>query len=86
VAYEAEKPRFLDLPGPVAGGCVAGPATQERIDEAVRRLVMDTFDRALAILAANRAVLDRCARELLAVETLDEARLRALTGDLQHAT
>ena len=36
------------------------------------------------ILAANRAVLERCARELLQKETLDEPALKSLTRDLHH--
>ncbi|MBA4246579.1 MAG: hypothetical protein C0452_21880, partial [Pseudomonas sp.] len=41
---------------------------------------------AYGILDANRAVLERCARELLARETLDEADIRRLTEGLQRAT
>ncbi len=84
VAYEAQPPRFLDTPGPVQGGSPTSPATQQRIDEAIRAIVMDTFARTLAILERNRDVLERCARELLARETLDEAALRALTRDLRR--
>ncbi|MEO8444054.1 MAG: ATP-dependent zinc metalloprotease FtsH [Gammaproteobacteria bacterium] len=85
VAYEAERPRFLDLPGMAAGGCATSPETQEKIDRAIRNLVMDTFARSYEILECNRAVLDRCAVELLARETLDEPALAALTGDLAKA-
>jgi len=83
VAYEAQPPRFLDATGVTPGGCPVGPATQERIDEAVRSIVMSAFEQATAILARHRETLDRCARELLVRETLDEAALRALTADLQ---
>jgi len=85
VAYEAQPPRFLDATGVTPGGCPVGPATQERIDEAVRSIVMSAFEQATAILARHRETLDRCARELLVRETLDEAALRALTADLQPA-
>jgi cell division protease FtsH len=85
VAYEAERPRFLDVPGISAGGVCASPGTQEKIDQAIRTLVMDTFARAYAILARNRAALDRCARELLVRETLDEKKLAELTRDLERA-
>jgi cell division protease FtsH len=67
------------------GGTPVSPATQQRIDEAVRSIVMDAFGRALGILQHNRSVLERCARELLAKETLDEPAIRALTQDLQAA-
>jgi cell division protease FtsH len=82
VAYEAQRPRFLDVPEMTAGGFRVAESTQTRIDEAVRSLVMDVFTRAYAILEANRAVLERCARELLQKETLDEAAIGELTRDL----
>jgi len=83
VAYEAQPPRFLDLQGPAPGGCPVSPATQERIDDALRSIVMSAFEQTTAILARHRETLDRCARELLVRETLDEASLRALTQDLR---
>jgi len=85
VAYEAQKSRFLDVPGFTQGGCTTGPETQGRIDEAIRKLVMDAFARTYEILVANREVLERCARELLARETLDEAAIRDLTRGLKPA-
>jgi ATP-dependent Zn protease len=59
------------------------PETAQRIDAAVQGLLRAAQDRATAILEANRATLDRCAEELLAHETLDEAALRALTTGLK---
>jgi len=44
--------------------------------------VMGVFDRAYRILEINREVLERCARELLARETLDESDIRQLTQGL----
>jgi cell division protease FtsH len=86
VAYEAERPRFLDVPGiSTAGGCQTSPETQEKIDRAIRTLVMEAFARAYEILEGNRAVLDRCARDLLVQETLDEKKLADLTSDLARA-
>jgi cell division protease FtsH len=84
VAWEAQPPRFLDAPAWTPGGTNASPATQQRIDEAVRAIVMDAFSRATAVLERNRDVLERCARELLAKETLDEAGLRRLTEGLRR--
>jgi cell division protease FtsH len=85
VAYEAERPRFLDVPGMAAGGCRTGPETQEKIDVAIRNVVMQAFARSSAILEKNRPVLERCTRELLVRETLDEASLKDLTRDLVRA-
>ena len=86
IAYEAQRPQFLDVPGLASGGCPRSPETQARIDEAVRRIVMDAFARATAILQRHRDVLERCARELLQRETLDEAQLQALTEPVRAAS
>ena len=58
-------------------------STQARIDQAVRDIVMGAFDRAYRILEVNRDVLERCARELLARETLDENDISQLAQGLQ---
>ncbi|MGK2908839.1 MAG: hypothetical protein ACSLE1_03425, partial [Sphingobium sp.] len=55
-----------------------------RIDQAIREIVMGVFARAYRILETNRAVLERCARELLVRETLDENDIRQLTQGLQR--
>ena len=83
VAFEAQRPRFLDAPELVQGGCRVAESTQARIDQAIRDIVMGVFDRAYRILEINREVLERCARELLARETLDEYSIRELTQGLQ---
>jgi cell division protease FtsH len=82
VAYEAPPARFLQAPG-TADALRVGPDTQQRIDEAVRAIVTAAFERTTAILARQRDLLDRCARELLARETLDEAALMRLTAGLR---
>jgi cell division protease FtsH len=86
VAYEAQRPRFLEVPGLTQGGCQVGEQTQQRIDDAVRSIVMNAFDRTIGLLGSNREVLERCARELLARETLDESAIRELTRELKVAT
>ena len=86
IAFEAQRPRFLNTPELASGGCRVAESTQARIDQAIRDIVMGVFERAYGILDANRAVLERCARELLARETLDEADIRRLTEGLQRAT
>jgi cell division protease FtsH len=83
VSYSEGPPRLLDVPGaPAWNGATTSPETAERIDAAVQRIVQAGFDTATAILAANRAVLDRAAQALLAKETLDEAEIAALTTGL----
>ncbi|HFN8034399.1 TPA: ATP-dependent metallopeptidase FtsH/Yme1/Tma family protein [Escherichia coli] len=82
IAFEAQRPRFLDTPELAHGGCRVAESTQARIDQAIRDIVMGMFERAYRILDINRAVLERCARELLARETLDESDIRQLTQGL----
>jgi cell division protease FtsH len=43
----------------------------EMIDEELRRVLAEAHARAVAILRANRVMLDRLARELIARESLD---------------
>ncbi len=82
IAFEAQRPRFLDTPELAQGGCRVAESTQARIDQAIRDIVMGVFERAYRILDTNRAVLERCARELLARETLDENDILQLTQGL----
>jgi cell division protease FtsH len=84
IAFEAQRPRFLDTPELASGGCRVAELTQARIDPAIRAIVMGVFERTLRILEANRAVLDRCAQALLARETLDEDDIRRLAQGLQR--
>ncbi|MCS4604721.1 ATP-dependent zinc metalloprotease FtsH [Enterobacter kobei] len=82
IAFEAQRPRFFDTPELAHGGCRVAESTQARIDQAIRDIVMGVFEHAYRILDINRAVLERCARELLARETLDESDIRQLTQGL----
>ena len=83
VAFEPQRQQMLDLPaGLMPHQSQASQATLQRIDDAIRGIVMGGFERATAILAANREVLERGARALLVQETLDEAAIRGLAKDL----
>ncbi len=57
-------------------------ATQQQLDAAVAALLDHNLQRASRILHTNRAVLERCSKELLKLETLDTQALKQLTGDL----
>jgi len=84
-AYDRERAPFLaGLQDYVPAGREYSEATAERIDAGVRAILDETFERALGILGDNRALLDRCAAELLEHETLDEAALKQLTGGLRR--
>ncbi len=82
IAYEAPRPRFLDVPDMIGERNRLAESTQTRIDEAIRVIIMGVFERAFGILEINRPALERCAEELLKKETLDEAAIRELTHDL----
>ena len=84
VTYDESKQGFLNTP--------PGMATRERnyseetareIDNAVRKIITDVFERAYKMLEQNRDVLERCAQSLLEKETLDEQALMELTKDLR---
>ena len=82
VAYEPPASHFLDnsalaLPGPRARW---GERTQQRIDLAVQHIVTTAFDKAAAVLAQHRELLQQGAARLLAQETLDAAQLRDWLG------
>ena len=84
VAYDAERsPFLLPAPGQAYLERRFSEDTAREIDLAVRRIVDDAFDATMAVLAANRDLLERCARELLEVETFDEPRLKELTRELR---
>jgi cell division protease FtsH len=84
VTYEETQPRFLDAPQGMGSNLDhLSEATRSRIDESVRTIIRQVFDRALGTLKRNRAVLDRCAAALLEKETLDADALRELTRGLQ---
>jgi cell division protease FtsH len=85
VAFEPKRQQMLELPaGVLPQGSPVSEHTQQRIDDAIRGIVMAGFDHATAILTLNREVLDRGARALLDKETIDEAAIRALAQDLKQ--
>ncbi|MGA8786631.1 MAG: hypothetical protein WB542_14970, partial [Polaromonas sp.] len=85
VAFEPKRQQMLDLPaGGLPEGNPVSQETQQRIDDAIRGIVMGGFAHASAILGANRNVLEQGARALLEKETLDEAAIRTLAADLRR--
>ena len=82
VAYDRDPRSFLaganPLPGPRPRDY--GEATADAIDAEVRSIVDGALERTVALLRERREVLDRCARQLLEKETLDEAELLELAG------
>ncbi len=82
VAFETQRSRFLEgvMPPDQALAAVSD-AVRQRIDEAVRAIVMSAFECTMATLRANRAQLEQAAEVLLAQETLEEPDIeRFLSG------
>jgi cell division protease FtsH len=78
VAYETERPVFLQVPGAMPATREYSEDTAHEIDRAVRDIAQAAFDRAVGILKERRETLERGARELLAHETLGEEDLNRL--------
>ncbi len=56
--------------------------TAIKIDQEVKRIVMEQYERARQIILENRDALDRLAQELLARETLDSVQIRRVVAGL----
>jgi cell division protease FtsH len=56
--------------------------TAIRIDQEIKRIVTTNYERAVEVLQANRARLQRMADELLAREVLDGEQVRRIVADL----
>jgi len=80
VAYERPRSPFLDAAGQWHAERPHSEATARAIDQAVRRLGDGAFERARAILAQRRELLDEGAPLLLARETLTQQELAPLAA------
>ncbi|MCG3162446.1 MAG: ATP-dependent zinc metalloprotease FtsH [Acidobacteria bacterium] len=56
--------------------------TAIKIDQEVKRIVMEQYERARQIILEHRDALDRMAQELLARETLDSVQMRRIIAGL----
>ncbi len=88
VVYDERQPGFLGKPAEPMFGVSPrySEATAQAIDAEVKAIIHRQFEQATNILQENRTVLERCARELLEKETLDEAQLTELTRDLKRVS
>jgi cell division protease FtsH len=76
-----------DGTGPfLPGAADVSPATQQRIDDEVRRIVEEAHQEVIALLKENRSKLDSLAAALLEHETLDEEDVYAAAGVPRSAT
>ncbi|MGV8040359.1 MAG: ATP-dependent zinc metalloprotease FtsH [Thermoanaerobaculaceae bacterium] len=85
VAFEADQRSLLGPMGESLRPRLYGDDTAREIDCAVRTLVLTAFERATAVLADNRGVLEESARQLLQKETLDTADLERLFAAVRRA-
>jgi cell division protease FtsH len=85
VSYEQERGGFLGERPPSWLERNYSEATAEAMDVAVRDLLQQVFEEALAILTDNRDILERVAGRLLERETLDETELAELARGLRPA-
>jgi cell division protease FtsH len=65
-AFEADRPH------------VVSEATAQRVDEEIRRVVMNAYDSARAVIDSNREAVRLLAEELLRQESLEAHEIRAL--------
>ena len=56
--------------------------TVERIDEEVRRIIMENYERAINLLEANMDLLHRLAKELLDREVLDNNEIEKIINEV----
>ena len=83
VSYEPERSPMMDMPNSRDWQPRQySEATAGAIDVAVRKLIEDCFQRALAILSVNRPLLDQAATGLLAKETFSADELKEIAGRL----
>ena len=78
LAYEIERPAFLQVPGTPPPTRAYSEETARDIDHAVRGIVHAAFAKAQAVLTEHREMLEHGARRLLEKETLVEDDLQAL--------
>ncbi|RQP27726.1 ATP-dependent zinc metalloprotease FtsH [Burkholderia ubonensis] len=87
VAYEPEPTSTFGIPtGAEWRPRQYAEQTAAAIDAAVRELIDDAFERASSMLRANRVLLERAARDLLAKETLAGEDLDVLSRQVVSAT
>ncbi len=82
VAYEKDRSGLLGTPTVSPVEREYSEETAREIDCAVREFVAAAYARAVAILSANRTVLEASAQALLARETLGEEALKQFAAEL----
>ncbi|MDO8436847.1 MAG: ATP-dependent zinc metalloprotease FtsH [Nitrosomonadaceae bacterium] len=78
VTYDRERSTFLEPGIPMSQTRDYSEETAHAVDGAVRVLIDQAFEHAVAILQLNRALLDRTAEDLLKTETLNQPQIEVL--------
>jgi cell division protease FtsH len=79
--YFAREKRMQFLPAAYEGAAEYSEATAELIDEEVKAILNEQYERAVNILEDKKAVLEECAKVLLAKEKIEGSELKALLDD-----
>jgi cell division protease FtsH len=87
VALEKDRRSFLATDQPYYGAKDRSYSdeTAAAVDEEVRRIADETFDRTVDLLVERRELLERTARRLLEKETLAEREIRDLVGEPEES-
>jgi len=71
------------------GGAMSRPyseATAQTVDRATKRIIDESYEKAVRLLTQERVRLDNLAEELLREESLDYAQMLEITGLSPHPT
>jgi len=74
--------RFLGIPG-YQGPAEYSEATAEMIDQEVREIIKQQYERAYNILDAKKSLLKKCSELLLEKETIEGDALKQLISENQ---
>lgn len=83
VAYEEASSQFLEVKE-AFGRPSYSDETAKEIDECVKKMVMDAYNRAFQFLSTQRELLDHAAHSLMERETLNEEDLKRIFETLDH--
>ncbi|KAH8300132.1 hypothetical protein KR044_010325 [Drosophila immigrans] len=75
--------RTIESPKGLGGGEVLGPNTVEAVDNEIKRILSDSYERAKAILKKHTKEHKALAEALLKYETLDADDIKAILNDNQ---
>jgi cell division protease FtsH len=81
VAYEEQTSQFLDVKESLGRNSYSDH-TARAIDDCVKKIVMEAYDRAYNFLSHQQELLERAAKTLMERETLSEDELKVFFREL----